>query len=703
MLVTSFTLLFFLVHASIFSVFAQVELPSNSSSVQASDIPVITLTANTILIVKVTAVFTETDVIIASPVTVVTFTRLSTSIDAGIASHIALVSSQSTGSLPSSIEPSAPADETGTSHITLITSDPAQTFSSSNDPSIISDTTHTIDTTSITSGDDQSYPSGSMVHLSTPVDSRESTLPNSSTSKPVQSSPSNPTSNILTPIDAAPTAHLSAISSGTVQSFSYSSSNPFIETTNVSHIFPVSASLTQNPTSNPSRSLSVPSKSTEMTQSTLISSHTVQSSSSQFSTDLARTTGITIETNSDSSFPTKSSPTSSSSYDLDSTTVKWITKSSSLSPSTTTTTITYPRNGFGFHPSELGENQNVNMAAHAIQSSTSSRSLQMSEMNIISTISEISRITVPATTVYVTTSSSQNTTSINDSKSLLNTAKVSSSSFSSESSLSVTAKIIPASTFANNSTALPSLTTSAEAVPSSSRLRTSITSTMTITSKLPYFNTTYLLTQAEQNFPTSSPIGSSNNSSILISRTSPISPHLETKTSTNQTDTTNTSNPGHTPNLTQTFNPSQASNSIQAINTTQTCYSSFNSSQTSHQSTQITSLILERLTSKLESTSSHWIYSMASYSNAIPSSPGTIATHSNSTSVQPTETTSKVERSSTLDSISRRVDHRPDDEGSPRIGARGEESSRAGRSAADTWTLILRIVPLGLLLFIWLL
>ncbi|KAB8298782.1 hypothetical protein EYC80_000957 [Monilinia laxa] len=449
--VTSFMLLFFLVPASIFSVFAQVELPPNSSSIQGRAIPVITLTTNTILIVKVTAVFTETDVIIASPVVVVAFTKLSTSIDAAIASHIALVSSQSTESLPSSIAPSAPVDRTGTAHLTLITSDRAQTSSSSSsDPSILSDTTYTIDTTSITPGHDESYPSSSRIHLST---------------------------------------------------------------------------------------FSVPFKTTGETRSILISSHTAQGSSSRFSTNLPTTTPIIVETTSISSSSTQILPTTSLSYDLDSTTVKWITKSASLSPSTTTTTITYPQDGFGFYPSEIAENWNGNMAAHAIQSSTSGHTLQTSEISIIRTILEISTATVPTATVYVIASSSQNTSSTSNSKSLLDTARLSSSGFSSESSTIVTAKLIPASTFANNSVVPPSLTMSAQPLLSSSRLEISNSSATTTTSKLPYLNTTYLLSHFEQSLPASSLIRSSNNSSFLISHTTPIPPLLETKTSTDQTDT----------------------------------------------------------------------------------------------------------------------------------------------------------------------
>ncbi|KAB8298783.1 hypothetical protein EYC80_000957 [Monilinia laxa] len=441
--VTSFMLLFFLVPASIFSVFAQVELPPNSSSIQGRAIPVITLTTNTILIVKVTAVFTETDVIIASPVVVVAFTKLSTSIDAAIASHIALVSSQSTESLPSSIAPSAPVDRTGTAHLTLITSDRAQTSSSSSsDPSILSDTTYTIDTTSITPGHDESYPSSSRIHLST--------------------------------------AH----GSSQLNIFSYT-----------------------------------------------------QGSSSRFSTNLPTTTPIIVETTSISSSSTQILPTTSLSYDLDSTTVKWITKSASLSPSTTTTTITYPQDGFGFYPSEIAENWNGNMAAHAIQSSTSGHTLQTSEISIIRTILEISTATVPTATVYVIASSSQNTSSTSNSKSLLDTARLSSSGFSSESSTIVTAKLIPASTFANNSVVPPSLTMSAQPLLSSSRLEISNSSATTTTSKLPYLNTTYLLSHFEQSLPASSLIRSSNNSSFLISHTTPIPPLLETKTSTDQTDT----------------------------------------------------------------------------------------------------------------------------------------------------------------------
>ncbi|QSZ32354.1 hypothetical protein DSL72_001928 [Monilinia vaccinii-corymbosi] len=712
--------LLFLVYPSIIFVLAQLELPLGSSLPQTPAIPVLTLTTNAILILDVTSIITKTDVIIVSPTMLATFTKLSTSIDTAIMTHGTSISSRPTQSFFST-EPSMSIDKTDTNCTDSISSNPAQSspsnvlstlidtavtthiapISSNPDeclPSTVlstsigkADTTHT---TFISSRPTHTSPSSSSGDLPMPADTTDTTEMASISTPLVQSSPSNSTSHLSMPIDTAETtltipstsqpipssidtaliAHSTSISSHTVQN---SPSNPpshlLTDTTKMPDVDSISPSPTQSLPYSSSGSLSIPLLTTEITRTTLISSHTDQSSSYKLPSNFPTTTVITIQDTSILSYPAQSLPSSSSSYQPDSTTVVWITRSAWLSPSTTTTTVTYPLDGFRFTPTDLAGSRNMKIAAHEIQTYRDSHSLQISTINTV-TLLGISATTVPVAINYVKPPSSQNSTSASDSNFLFDTSKTLNSGFGSESNATVTTEMIPTSTLVNNPAVIASLKMSAQAMTLSSRMGNSIPGTIATTSKLPDLNSAYPLTHSYQDPPTSSLIRLG--SSFLINHTapiSPISPPSETKIST--------------PNSLQTFEPSQASNSIQAINTTQARHSHLNASQSSSQNTP----------------SLHSMYSIASYLNAIPTTLGTITAHTDSTKVQPTDANKKQGRRSRLDIIQRRVDSRSKEQGRPETWARDEEISQAGKFAADMGTLVFRIVPLGLLIFVWLL
>lgn len=714
MYLTLFTFLLFLIFTSISSVSAQVGSPLSSSHPQIPSVPVLILTTTTVDVINVTAVITEIDVIIATFEKLATSTEFSRAITTVFTDHVtSILSNLSQTSPPTEILTTD--DTPNTIHSTLTSISSANSQASISLPTTI----NTVLQSPITTASLHATQSLLSIVLSTPIDTMDTIQPTPISSYMAQNSSSSSLINTLTPVASKDTAHDTPISSHSTPTsirILPSKLSTSLDTDYTTQNVLTSSNPSQHSPSKSPNGSSTLMDTTKLAPTTSSSSSPVQSSpSSSLShvpTPINPTATTPMHTTLLTSKSSENLPSSSSSDRHDTITIEWITRSMYLTPSTITTTITYPTDRLHVNPSVFGDftaSSSVTLATQAIQLPASSNTLHTPTNKIVSTIIDMHTIAPPTTTSHITTTSSHDWILITDFESLFRTMSIMNSESGSELSSVSSTDIKPTLIFVNESASLRDVSTNTQIRPSSlNPINNSYDpSIMGAAPTLPYSVLRNPLTHSLPRSSTSSLSWLSRNSSFLTTHTTSGLPSPDTRTPTSQTfDPSHSSNTSYifhtadTARLVQTFDASQASQTLTSAQTTsitQTSNTQPNNSIGSNQKTSIAKLALEQATSTLESSS---LYSMTSYSNATPLTTKITPIYPNSTKVQSLEEITNVGKRLHPSVIPYSMDNEKD--GSVIKARDYEESSQAERSAVFKWQLALKVVPLSSLVLMWL-